>query len=163
MTSLKQAQEITSRCGQEFVVFTGDLQLYKVAVNILWAYPDQFGNVIMRLGGMHTLMSFVGSIDSGLYELLESTFAGVQKMMTGKKFPQNVRALRLVAEELLRPILSSNEVNNFDELEQLLDEIGSRSKTSRLWIDSVIRAVFVMMMYIRAEREGDWGLHLVAI
>ena len=62
MTSLKQAQEITSRCGQEFVVFTGDLQLYKVAVNILWAYPDQFGNVIMRLGGMHTLMSFVGSV-----------------------------------------------------------------------------------------------------
>ena len=63
---------------------------------------------------------------------MESTFAGVQKMMTGKKFPQNVRALRLVAEELLRPILSSNEVNNFDELEQLLNEIGSRSKTSRL-------------------------------
>ena len=68
-------------------------------------------NVIMRLGGMHTLMSFVGSIGtlmagSGLYELLESTFAGVQKMMTGKHFPQNVRALRLVTEAFLRPILS---------------------------------------------------------
>ena len=128
-------------------MFTGDLQLYKVSVNILWANPDQFGNVIMRLGGMHTLLSFAGSIGtlmagSGLYELLESTFAGVQKMMTGKNFPQNVRALRLVAEELLRPILSSNEVNHFDELEQLLNEIGSRSKTSRLWIDSNIRAVF---------------------
>ena len=47
MTSPKQAQEITSRCGQEFVVFTGDLQLYKVAVNILCAYSDHFGNVIM--------------------------------------------------------------------------------------------------------------------
>ena len=40
--------------------------------------------------------------ESGLYELLNSTFAGVQKMMTGKKFPQNMRALRIVAEELLR-------------------------------------------------------------
>ena len=168
LTSLRQAQEITTTCGQEFVVFTGDLQLYKVAVNILWAYPDQFGNVIMRLGGMHTLMSFVGSIGtlmggSGLFELLESTFAGVQKMMSGKKYPQNVRALRIVSEELLRPVLSANKVDDFDELEQLLSDISSRSKTSRLWIDCVIRAVFIMMMYIRAEREGDWGLHLVAV
>ena len=52
------------------------------------------------------MMSFIGSIGSlmaGLYELLNSTFAGVQKMMTGKKVPQNMRALRIVAEELLRP------------------------------------------------------------
>ena len=80
---------MTSRCGQEFVVFTGDLQLYKVVMNILWAYPDQFWNFIMRLGGMHTLFSFVGSTGtliagSKLYEPLESTFAGVQKMMSGK-------------------------------------------------------------------------------
>ena len=27
----------------------------------------------------------------------------------------------------------------------------------------MIKAVFIMMMYIRAEREGDWGLHLVAV
>ena len=28
--------------------------------------------------------------ESGLYELLDLTFAGVQKMMTEKKFPQNM-------------------------------------------------------------------------
>ena len=54
-------------------------------------------------------------------------------------------------------------MDDFDELEQLLSDISSRSKTSRLWIDCVIKAVFIMMMYIRAEREGDWGLHLVAV
>ena len=48
-------------------------------------------------------MNFIGSIgslmaESGLYKLLDSTFAYVQKMMTGKKFPQNMRALRIVAE-----------------------------------------------------------------
>ena len=62
-------------------------------------------------------MSFIGSIcslmaESGLYELLASWFAGVQKMMTRKKFPQNMRALRIVAEELLRPILTGGTVND---------------------------------------------------
>ena len=47
-------------------------------------------------------MSFIVSIgylmaESGLYDLLDSTLAGVQNMMTGKKFPQNMRALRIVA------------------------------------------------------------------
>ena len=45
-------------------MFTADLQLYSAVVNILWAYPEQFDNVVLRLGGMHTLMCFIGSICS---------------------------------------------------------------------------------------------------
>ena len=102
-----QSWQLYTRPNRLHVVFTADLQFYRVAVNIMWAYPEQFDNVVLRLGGMHTQMSFIESIcslmaESGLYELLNSTFAGVQKMMTGKKFPQNMRALRIVAEELLR-------------------------------------------------------------
>ena len=72
-------------------MFTADLQLYRVAVNILWANPEQFDNVVLRLGKMHTLMSFIGSIgslmaESGLYGLIDSMSAGVQKMTTGKSF-----------------------------------------------------------------------------
>ena len=37
-----------------------------------------------------------------LSEVLPVAFAGVQKMLSGKKFPQNVRALKMVAEEILR-------------------------------------------------------------
>ena len=88
LTALHQAQQTTSDRGQDYAVLTADLQLYRVAVNILRAYPEQFDNVVLRLGGMHTQMSFIGSIgslmaESGLYELLDSTFAGVQKIMTG--------------------------------------------------------------------------------
>ena len=94
-------------------------------------------------------MSFIGSIGSlmagrGLYELLDSTFAGVQKMMTGKKFPQNMRALRIVAEELLRPILTGGTVNDMHGLKISLSDISSRSKTSHLWIDCVIKTVFII-------------------
>ena len=89
-------------------------------------------------------MSFVGSVGSlmagsGLYELLESTFAGVQNMMTGKRFPQNVRALRIVVEELLRPILTVETINDINGLNTVLTDISSRSKTSHLWIDCVLK------------------------
>ena len=163
MTALHQAQQITSDRGQDYVVFTADLQLYRVAVNILWAYPEQFDNVVLRLGGMHTLMSFIGSIgslmaESGLYELIDSTFTSVEKMTTGKKFPQNMRALRIIAEELLRPILTGGTANDMHGLKISVAEV----KHSHLWIDCVIKAVFIMMMYICAEREADWCLHLTA-
>ena len=59
MTSLFKAQEFTKATGQDFIVFTSDLQLHKVAQKILWAYPEQFSNVVLRLGGMHMLMSFM--------------------------------------------------------------------------------------------------------
>ena len=50
------------------------------------------------LRGMHMMMSFVGAAGtlmqgSGLEEILKSTFAGVPKLLSGKKFSQNVRAL----------------------------------------------------------------------
>ncbi|KAH3720370.1 hypothetical protein DPMN_063267 [Dreissena polymorpha] len=62
MTSLQKAKVLSSQYGQNFTVFTGDLQRYRVAVNISWAYPEQFQDVILRLGGMHFLMSCVGSV-----------------------------------------------------------------------------------------------------
>ena len=54
---------------------------------------------------MNFLMSFVGSVgnlmvNTGLDEILKSAFGSVEKMLSGKNFPQNVRALRMVVEEL---------------------------------------------------------------
>ena len=136
MTAMCKAQAISGKYGQEFTVFTGDLQLNRVAVNIIWAYPEQFDNVILRLGGMHFLMSFVGSVgtlmaESGLSEIMESTFGGVSKMLTGKKFPQNMRALRLVVEELLRPLFEAENMNCFRDLESILEDIARESRTAK--------------------------------
>ena len=69
MTALHQAKQVTSDRGQDYnVMFTADLQLYKVAVNIMWANPEQFDNIVLHLGGMHTQMSFIGSIGSLMTE-----------------------------------------------------------------------------------------------
>ena len=55
---------------------------------------------------MHCLMSFFVSVgnlmnNSGLDMLMKTTFAGVDKKLIGKKFPMNVKALRVVVIELL--------------------------------------------------------------
>ena len=44
--------------------------------------------------------------NSGLDYLLKSAFGSVEKMLSGKQFPQNFWALRMVVEELLLDDLS---------------------------------------------------------
>ena len=92
MTALHEAKRMTNERGQKSVVFTCDQQLYKVSVEVKWAYPNESCDVIVRLGGMHILTSFVGAVStlmqgSGLSEVLSTTFAGVTKMLSGQKIP----------------------------------------------------------------------------
>ena len=65
---------------------------------------EEFHKFIPRLDGMHMLTSFVSAVGylmagSGIEHILGSTFAGVPKMLSGKKQQQqlkNVRAPRLL-------------------------------------------------------------------
>ena len=41
MTAMVEAQKLTQQCGQQVIVFTNDQQLYKVAVNVMWVYPEK--------------------------------------------------------------------------------------------------------------------------
>ena len=111
MTALIEANRLTSEAGQEFTIFTCDQQLYRVSLQVIWAYAEQFSNVVHRLGGMHNMfMSFVGAVGSlmeecGLVEVMNAGFSGVAKMLNGKKFLQNIGAMRVIVEELLRKII----------------------------------------------------------
>ena len=92
LTAMVESQRLTTRTGQVYTIFTNDQQLYRIAVNMTWVYPDRFQNFIPRVGGMHTLMSFAGSVgtlmaDSGLENILQAAFGGVAKMLSGKNFP----------------------------------------------------------------------------
>ncbi|KAH3779134.1 hypothetical protein DPMN_180613 [Dreissena polymorpha] len=51
--------------------------------------------------------------NSDLEDILKASFGGVNRMLTGKNFPQNVRALRMVAEEVLR---KESPYDSFDDL-----------------------------------------------
>lgn len=45
----------------------------------------------------------------------------------------------------------------------ILEEKATIFKTSKLWINVFIKPVFLMMIYIRAEREGKITLHHYAV
>jgi len=47
-----------------------------------------------------------------IYEIMESTFGEVSKMLNGKKFLQNMHALRLVVEELLRSLFNAQDLTS---------------------------------------------------
>ena len=110
----------------------------------------------MRLGGMHLLMSYrscIGTLmaDIGIVEILSVAFCGVLKILSGKKFTQNVGALRMLVEELLRPLFGKNSFHNMDDMLQEVDAISVESKTSQRWVDSLIKPIFAILKYIRTE------------
>ena len=90
-------------------------------------------------------------------------FGGVEKMLTGKKFPMNMRAMRMVAEELLRDVVGKSQLKGYHDFMNVLENLGSKSRTAKMWVDVFIKPVLIMMVYVRAEREGDWPLHLQAV
>ena len=170
LTSMLHVKKLSESTGQSYTLFTLDQQLYKYAVEIQWALPEVFppSSFILRLGGMHMLMSFIGAVGNlmaatGLADTMSSAFAGVNKMLAGKKFPMCMRALRMVAEVILEPVLKELEVGCYDTFIGRLEEKAERSKTCRLWLDCLIKPVLLMMAYVRAEREGEWLLHVQCV
>jgi hypothetical protein len=87
----------------------------------------------------------------------------VAKMLSGKKFPPNVCALRMLTEEILRGIcFYKNALLSYQDLMIALKTISERSKTARLCVDMLIKPMLIIMKFVRAEREADWLLHLEA-
>ena len=135
-----KGKRITAEAGQEYVVYTADQQLYRAVLHLTWDYPDLCDNVFPRLSGMHLLMSYIGCLgsllaQSCLEESLSEPFGGVEKMMTGKKFPKNVCAFRLLLGEFLQPILSNATVETMSDLKGVLENLASKSRTTKLWVD----------------------------
>ena len=157
------AIKVTNSCGQNFTVHITDAQLYQLVIENMWVSPQEFPNLHPHMGIMHWEMNFIGCIgtlhaDSGLSDILKSAFGSVDKMLIGKKYPQNERALRMVVEELLRPYISK--IENVEEFDSFLKKVSQESKTSKHWVENLIRPVLLLMKLKRAERESDWPLSL---
>ena len=86
--------------------------------------------------------------NSGLDMLMKTAFAGIEKMLIGKKFPMNIRALQVVATELLRTLINEDTTQN---MATILQDISNKSRLAEHWIRKLIRPVLLLMMYVRAE------------
>ena len=49
------------------------------------------------------------------------------------------------------------------ELISLLKETHKESKTAQVWIKNFLQPLFIVLRFIRAEREGEWLLHLATV
>ena len=65
---------------------------------------------------------------TGIQEILSTASGGLLKMLTGKKYPQNVRAFRILVAELLRPIFAKHHLECMDDLQEALDAIVAQSR-----------------------------------
>ena len=91
------------------------------ANELLWVYWDVDGRD--RAGGDNKCRTFRS-----------------QQNAEWKKYPQNIRALQMVTEEILRPIFAaySSEITNMDNLKYILGTIWSKNRTFKLWIECLI-------------------------
>ena len=127
-------------------IITFDQPLWWKALMIIVTEPvgSDLRNIVLRLGGFHTEMSFLGCIGhliaaSGLQELLELIYASnaMVHMLTGKAIARAVRGHFIVDAALNAPILASTfnvpipasdeETEEFMETEQAHE--GSAGKT----------------------------------
>ena len=125
-TCLRMALEDAEKLNLKTVFVTFDLPLYMKAIDIILSAPhdSSLKKIVVRLGGFHLLMSFLGSIgfimaDSGLKEILCTIYAenSVDHILTGHAYARAVRAHLLVQLALSKVILKnaqfSEEEKNF--------------------------------------------------
>ena len=167
-TALRKGLIITQNAGQEILIITADMKIYKIMVDIIFNEPELLGQVAALIGRMHFNMDYICAIGTlcagnGLSEILYAVFGSVEKMLTGKLWPENERALRQMTCELLRPVLLKKpEIDTMEKLEDELENLSSKSKTCKMWIDTIIKPTFHLMLHDRSDHEGDFALHLYA-
>ena len=108
-------------------------------------------------------MSYIGStgslmVGAGMQEVLEKVFGSLSKMFTRKKYSQSVRALRLLVEDLLCPILKDERINSHNMLQEYLTEKSEKSSTTKFLVSVLINPLFLALQFVHAEWEGDWAL-----
>ena len=99
-------------------------------------------NIVVRLGGFHTLMSFLGSVGylmegSGLDRLLEAVYAKntVPHIMSGKAVSRALRAHFLVESALTTLVLEK--VSSFNDHKENLHLIYNNLLDNKITIDQV--------------------------
>ena len=68
----------------------------------------------------------------------------------------------MVAEELLAKILRDEQITSETKLMEVLEECAKVNRTAKVWLKNVVKPVFIMMLFIWAEMEDNWPLHLYA-
>ena len=107
--------------------------------------------------GYLDVIHWVYWFNSRLTQFLESAFGGAEKMLTGNfhEIPGHFLWLLKNSSVIFSKKISATIKTSFDFC------FGRRWVV--LWLDAVVNPAFIMMKFVRAAREVDWPLHLVAL
>ena len=195
---MRRCRAVALALGQDYVVVTVDEALYQRLLPLKWAHADLQEWLIVRLGGLHIALNFLGVIGrhvegSGLLQVwCDSNLFGpktAEKVLrTGRPYNKAVRAHKLTWQALwsiLLPMMfdfmqkrkeglhaaleAAVNDGHHDELVALLDTPTFRElrhdfnatagPNRRYWTDYLEMAE-LLLRFLRAQRTGDWRLHL---
>ena len=214
MTVLLRCKQVTESLGQTVTVVTLDQALFCRARELLWLCPEMLDKVVVRLGGFHISMNYLGVLGqhfahSGLSDAWISSGvygkATTEQILKGKSWNRAVRAHKLTFDALFRLFLkqfkewqeeqqrtsfedfsqhalllalqfddNSNDkaegcslretqclthMDDFcEDLEEFVDS-NQGNGTFVYWMQ-YFNMVGALLRFIRAEREGNWNLHI---
>lgn len=148
LTVLIYAAEESKKSGQSTCIVTFDQPLYMKAKDIVLQNNSEHGelsNVIVRLGGFHLLMSFLGSIGflmtgSGLAELWSTVYASasIPHMLSGHAYARAIRAHYLTFCAISMLIVEEIEVTQDDKdyIQSLLAGIENNTLTFDMLVNN---------------------------
>lgn len=123
-TALQLAADECIKNDQKTLIVTFDQPLYWKCREIVEISPmgSQLSSCVVRLGGFHLLMSYLGCIGylmagSGLKELLSTIYApaSVSKMLEGHAYSRAIRAHLLIQTALARIILDEVDISVLEQ------------------------------------------------
>ena len=201
-TVVLRCKYIANALGQQQVVLTVDEALYCKSMELKWAKKDYQNFLIVRLGGLHTILAFLKVIgkhinSSGLLEAwVESNVLGpkaAENVVNGKSYARGVRAHKLTLQAMWRILIpqlldfigdkygtlkeriieKSVQDHDFVGLISILESeeftsvinafVASKGNdiNFRYWW-SYMQMVQILLLFIRAQRDGVWNLHIHA-
>lgn len=143
-TALTYASREVRKMNQGIAVVTFDQPLFWKARNII-AHSEngELSNVVVRLGGFHLLMSFLGAIGnimagSGLQQLWMTVYAenSTKGMLGGHKYARAVRAHFLTQTALIFKILDESIISD-DEKREMKDLLTTNVGSEDISIDEI--------------------------
>jgi len=131
--SLEYCINVSKKLGQPHTVITADQAIYEIALALRKKDPEKYSNVILRMGGFHLVVNFMGSVGmlmkgSGVEDILVQ--AGIchlgtaNKIMSGKDYYLMLRAHTLLYSAILELYWSAFEtwlIENNKDLDKIFE------------------------------------------
>ena len=141
MTTLVYLENTSKTFRMQYAHISVDLQLYQISCLVQWSDPYRWKSLVLHPGIMHTLMSFIGCIGtltkaSGVDVLLTAAFGGLAGIITGKSWPNALRAYRLITAVLLEDFFESG-AKTYQELSEYLEAVRNHP-VGRLWASQLL-------------------------